>query len=265
MVKSLASAALSVLLEQDASAKAERAQQVASKWQAGDLSHQFDAMPPDRPGRPLKPDLLAPSAMPKRRKAGNSANRIALLHAIAHIELNAIDLAYDIVLRFGASMPRDFSDDWVQVGADEGRHFAMLQARLRELGSYYGELPAHDGLWQSSEQTAGHLPARLAVVPMVLEARGLDVTPPMITRFENSGDIASAMILKTIYSDEVSHVAAGKKWFDYLAKAENMDSEAWFQALVSEYFAGDLKRPFNTEAREKAGLFPSFYEPLAGQ
>jgi len=262
-MRSLASAALNVLTASNPREKAILAQKVLADWQAGVIAFEFDAMPPDRPGRPDRPELLAPSAMPKRRKGGNDANRIALLHAIAHIELNAIDLAFDIVARFGVKMPRAFSDDWIRVGADEGRHFSMLEVRLGELGSFYGDLPAHDGLWQSSEQTAHHLPARLAVVPMVLEARGLDVTPGMITRFENSGDNASAVILRTIYEDEVGHVAAGKIWFDFLAKEQNKDSETWFHALVREYFAGDLKRPFNTQAREKAGLFPSFYEPLA--
>ncbi|UTW53851.1 ferritin-like domain-containing protein [Kordiimonas sp. SCSIO 12610] len=259
----ISTASLAVLETPDAIQKVETARMVARKWQAGELPFQFSAQPNLRPQRPEKPELLDPNQMPRRRKAGNIENRKALLHAVAHIELNAIDLAFDIVARFGKQMPRDFTDDWIQVGDDEARHFSMLGDRLNALDCKYGDLPAHDGLWQSAEVTRHDISARLAIVPMVLEARGLDVTPAMIDRFERFGDSESAKTLKIIYEEEVSHVAAGTKWFSYLAEKAGHNTEDCFQSLVKQYFKGQLKRPFNHPARLEAGMVPSFYEPLA--
>ncbi len=245
-----------------ASDKAVTARAVATKWRSGDLLHSFTELPPNRPARPPLPKLLDPSEMPRRRKAGNDNNRRALLHAVAHIELNAIDLAFDIIARFGNIMPRSFTDDWIGVGDDEARHFTLVNSRLKATESFYGDLPAHDGLWQSSMETAKNLPARLAVVPMVLEARGLDVTPAMIKQFESSGDQVSAEILQTIYNDEIDHVRVGTKWFKFLAYKVNKDPETWFQELVRKYFRGQLKPPFNTAARTRAGMPTEYYEPL---
>ena len=256
-------AAVTVLTTGRARSKAEVAREVAAAWRSGALRHEFDTRPPDRPARPEQPILLPPGEMPKRRKAGNEANRRALLHAVAHIELNAIDLAFDMVARFGANMPRSFTDDWVQVGDDEARHFTLLAGRLKSADSFYGDLPAHDGLWQSALDTSHDLPARLAIVPMVLEARGLDVTPKMVEQFRNTGDSASADVLQTIYEEEVAHVAAGTRWVKYLAKKASRDADIWFHSLVREYFKGQLKKPFNEPARSKAGMPVSFYEPLA--
>ncbi|MCJ9428960.1 ferritin-like domain-containing protein [Kordiimonas marina] len=261
--QTLGEAAVAVLNTEKPRTKAEVARAVAAAWRARELDFSFDTPVPDRPARPDRPILLAPGDMPKRRKAGNENNRRALLHAVAHIELNAIDLAFDIVARFGAEMPRGFSDDWVQVGDDEARHFIMVSSRLKALDSFYGDLPAHDGLWQSSQATKDCLPARLAVVPMVLEARGLDVTPQMIKLLKNAGDDTSAEVLGTIYEEEVSHVAAGTRWFRYLAEQEGQDPDLWFQNLVKLYFHGQLKPPFNKPARDRAGMGASFYEPLA--
>ena len=151
--------------------------------------------------------------MPKRGKGGSERGRVAMLHALAHIEFAAIDLAFDLAGRFGADFPPAFTSDWLGVGADEAMHFALLDRRLRALGSYYGAMPAHDGLWEAAEATAGDVMARLAVVPMVLEARGLDVTPATIERFSAAGDERSAAILARIYRDEIRHVAAGCRWF----------------------------------------------------
>lgn len=259
----IGAAACAVLTCGKAADKATLARQVAAAWRSGNILFAFSEMPPARPARPAAPELLAPSEMPRRRKGGNESNRRALLHAVAHIELNAIDLAFDIVARFGSIMPRAFTDDWIGVGDDEARHFSLLSSRLKAHQSYYGELPAHDGLWQSATDTVDNLAARLAVVPMVLEARGLDVTPAMITQFENSGDPVSAEVLQTIYSDEISHVAVGSRWFKFLANKVNRGPEAWFQELVRKYFHGYLKPPFNKLARNRAGLPSQFYEPLA--
>ncbi len=222
------------------------------------------ATPPPRPARPPLPVLRPPRDMPRRRNFGSAAGRIALLHALAHIELNAIDLAWDIVARFAdAGLSRAFYGDWLAVAAEEAEHFALLQARLEELGSAYGALPAHDGLWEAAALTAHDLIARLAVVPLVLEARGLDVTPEMTARLERTGDTASAAILARIYRDEIGHVAVGARWFDRLCEAAGLDPAATFHDRVRRYFKGTLKPPFNRAARDQAGFPAQYYEPLS--
>ena len=260
---SLSEATIAVLNTADAEEKAAIARRVYADWIKGNIPNSINQQPPERPSRPKRPELLNPVDIPKRRKAGTDANKIALLHAVAHIELNAIDLAFDIVARFSKDMPDDFVFDWLKVGDDEARHFVLINDLLKNLGSFYGDLPAHDGLWQSATQTRHSLPARLAVVPMVLEARGLDVTPSMIGRFDRLGDTDAANALRVIYDEEISHVATGKRWFSWVADKSGKDGEVYFQTLVRQYFAGKLKRPFNVEAREKAGFFPTWYEELA--
>lgn len=260
---SLEDAALTVLETADSATKARYSQQAAQAWRAGALTTVFTRTPPLRPARPLRPEIRRPGDMPRRRKAGGLQGRIALLHAIAHIEFNAIDLAWDMVARFGNGMPKAFLNDWVDVGADEARHFSMIADRLGEFDTAYGDLPAHDGLWETAESTAGNFAARLAIVPMVLEARGLDVTPDMITRLEAANDSASAEILRIIYKEEVAHVAKGKRWFDWYCAQMGLESQKTFQALVSRYFRGAIKPPFNHEARQKAGLPIDYYAPLA--
>lgn len=263
--RSLAAAAREVLLCGDADGKARLARDVAAAWREGRLSPGTGVSMPDRPNRPQRPELRLPRDMPRRSFKGERG-RVALLHSLAHIELNAIDLAFDLAGRFaGATMPREFFDDWVGVGEDEARHFAMLQARLSAHGATYGDLPAHDGLWQAAEETRHDLLARLAVVPMVLEARGLDVTPPMIHRLTAAGDHESAKVLETIYTEEQDHVGAGARWFTFLCGEEGIEPEAAFHALVRRHFRGTLKPPFNCTARDAAGLPPGFYEPLADE
>jgi len=184
--------------------------------------------------------------MPKR-KPGGAAGRIAVIHAIAHIELNAIDLAWDIVARFtGEDMPRGFYGDWVQVAVDEADHFDLLDQRLTDLGAAYGDLPAYDGLWEAAETTADDLLARLALVPMVLEARGLDTTPQAVRRFRAGGDDDTADILARIAEEEIPHVAAGVRWFRFLCARRGIDAVATFHALTRQNFNGHLKPPFNT-------------------
>jgi uncharacterized ferritin-like protein (DUF455 family) len=201
--------------------------------------------------------------MPKRRAFGSPAGRVALLHALAHIELNAIDLAWDIVARFSCEpLPRAFFDDWVGVAAEEAVHFELLAQRLADFGARYGDLPAHDGLWESAAATADDLLARLAVVPLVLEARGLDVTPEMAATLERVGDPESAAVLRRIYCDEIGHVAAGVRWFDELCHARGLIPEETFREQVRRYFKGELKPPFNLEARAAAGFPARYYEPL---
>ena len=260
---SICQAALRVLNTADARDKAAAAREVARAWKKGCYTSREQAFPQDRPARPDQPELRLPKDMPKRGKGGSVENRIALMHAIAHIELNAIDLAWDIVARFGHEMPDEFIDDWIEVGDDEARHFMLIEHRLEDLGSYYGALPAHDGLWQAAFDTRNDLAARLAIVPMVLEARGLDVTPCMIRRMENFGDAKSVAALQVIYDEEISHVAKGQKWFAWLCDQNGWNGQEKYHELVRKYFSGKLKPPFNIPAREAAGLAESYYLPLS--
>jgi len=262
--QSLAAAARAVLLCGDARGKAALARKVAAMWRAGILEADAAVPMPDRPNRPERPELLLPRDMPRRSFKGERG-RVALLHSLAHIELNAIDLAFDLAGRFQAQgLPHSFFDDWIAVGDDEARHFAMLDERLAAFGARYGDLPAHDGLWQAAEETRHDLLARLAVVPMVLEARGLDVTPAMIGRLDAAGDRASAAVLETIYTEEQRHVRAGAHWFNHVCALQGLPPQETFHRLVRQHFRGALKPPFNAEARSAAGLEPGFYEPLAG-
>ena len=263
---SLADAARSVLLTPDARDKADQSRAAAETWRQGRLAVAATVSLPDRPARPDRPELTRPGRVKKRKITAAPEGRSALLHALAHIELNAIDLAWDITARFTAyhpDLPRAFYDDWVTVADDEARHFILLQDRLAQLGANYGDFPAHDGLWQASMDTAHDLLARLAVVPMVLEARGLDVTPAMIAKLRAVGDEDSAAALQIIHDDEISHVAAGKRWFDWLCNARNLAPETAWKDLVKRYFKGAVKPPFNEESRAKAGMPPDFYAGIA--
>lgn len=236
---------------------------VARDWRLGRLAFRFDAVMPERPGRPEQPELLPPNRMPKRGKAGSERGRIALWHALAHIEFSAIDLALDMAGRFGAEMGRAFVDDFLMVAADEAMHFALLARRLESLGSYYGALPAHDGLWDAAHQTRHDVMARLAVVPMVLEARGLDVTPMTLDRLRALNDWVGTRILQRILDDEIRHVAVGTKHF--IAGCElsgESPGEAW-KTLVKRHFGGAIKPPFNDSARHAAGLPRDWYGSLA--
>ena len=163
----------------------------------------------------------------------------------------------------GLALPRAFFDDWVTVADEEGKHFLMLEERLAALGAAYGDLPAHDGLWQASADTAHDLLARLAVVPMVLEARGLDVTPAMIANLRRAGDDPSADVLQVIHDDEIGHVATGRRWFEHVARARGLDPWPAWQDLVRAHFRGTLKPPFNEASRRRAGMEPEVYEPMA--
>ena len=260
----LSAAALAVLTTADPLTKVALTRRAAAGWFSGEIAELGRCVPPERPARPERPELKLPRDMPKRGRGGSLANRLALLHALAHIELNAIDLAWDIVIRFpDQNMPRAFIDDWVRVADDEARHFTLLEQRLNSLDARYGDLPAHDGLWQSATSTADDLAARLAIVPMVLEARGLDVTPETVRRLTNVGDHDSAAILQTIHDEEISHVAAGRRWFGYVCEIAGREPVSYWQELVKQYFRGGLKRPFNITSRQAAKFGPEFYEPIA--
>jgi uncharacterized ferritin-like protein (DUF455 family) len=257
----LAGAACAVLNAAAPAEKVALSHRFAAAWRNGGIVETGTATPPDRPARPDKPELKFPRDMPRRRNGGTLAHRIALLHAVAHIELNAIDLAWDLIARFAApDLPRDFFDDWVTVADQEATHHALVSARLEALGASYGDLPAHDGLWQAAQTTAHDLLARLAIVPLVLEARGLDVTPEMIERLKRQDDMDSVATLETIYREEVAHVAAGQRWFHFECARRGVEPVETYRDLVRRYFRGGLKPPFNRAARDQAGFAAAFYE-----
>ncbi|WP_284126275.1 ferritin-like domain-containing protein [Parerythrobacter aestuarii] len=260
---SLAGAIRAALLTADPKAKAFAARDVARGWRLGRLDWRFDVAMPDRPGWPDAPQLLPPNRMPRRGKGGSERGRIALWHALAHIEFVAIDLALDIVGRFGAQMSRAFTDDFLSVAADEAMHFALLDRKLRTLGSHYGALPAHAGLWQAAEATAHDVTARLAIVPMVLEARGLDVTPATRDRIRAQGDEHGARILQRILDDEIRHVGFGTKHFVASVQSLGESPQYHWKRLVESHFKGAVKPPFNDSARLEAGLSRDFYDAIA--
>lgn len=239
----------------DSGRKAALTAQHAAAFSAGALAVPEDAAAPEpirMPGRPARPRLVHPRELP-RRGLGSPEGRAAFVHAIAHIELNAIDLAWDAVYRF-RGLPAAYYADWVAVAADEARHFGLLQVRLRELGRDYGDFDAHNGLWEMCEKTAHDGLARMALVPRVLEARGLDVTPGMIAKLRALGDDATADILEVILREEVAHVAAGSRWYRWHCERAGVDPRLRFRELLREYAGGYLHGPFNLEARLMAGF-----------
>jgi len=249
-------------MEPDPLEKVRLTQVFVDAWRAGDIVTIGDTEPPDRPARRERPVLLPPTEMPKRGK-GAMAGRAAFVHAIAHIECNAIDLAWDIVARFThEDLPNAFYDDWTGVALDEAEHFFSLNQRLGELDCAYGDLPAHDGLWEAAENTRDDLLARLAIVPMVLEARGLDTAPRAVEDLRRLGDIATADILETIATEEIPHVAAGVHWFEYICERRTCDSVATFRYLLETRFNGTLKPPFNEGLRQAAGMDRAYYEDI---
>jgi uncharacterized ferritin-like protein (DUF455 family) len=207
--------------------------------------------------------LVSPKEVPKRG-LGSPEGRAALLHALAHIELNAIDLAADMALRFAgeveASSREAFVSDWMQVMGEEGLHFTLLSERLGALGFAYGDFAAHDGLWEAAVKTSDDLLARLAVAPMILEARGLDVTPDIIRKLEANGHAEDALVLKRIYDDEIGHVRTGVRWFTAVTKRYNLDPEQTFHERIGRFYPQGPKPPFNVWARSEASLPQDWYE-----
>ncbi|MGD8843332.1 MAG: ferritin-like domain-containing protein [Gammaproteobacteria bacterium] len=204
------------------------------------------------PGRPARPHLVAPRDLPNR-KLGSTEGRAGLLHALAHIEFNAINLAWDAVYRF-RGLPQAYYRDWARVAKEEAYHFRLLCERLGELGYAYGDFDAHDGLWEMACKTAHDPLVRMALVPRVLEARGLDVTPAILERLRKSGDARAVEILRIILRDEIGHVEIGTRWFRYLCAQRGLAPEATFVDLLNEYMRGRVKKPFHYEARQRAGF-----------
>ena len=232
--------------------------------QAGELQPDPQAAPPvpiGAPGRPARPRLVEARQVP-RRGLGSAQGRAALVHAIAHIEFNAINLAWDAVYRF-RGFPARYYEDWASCARDEARHFALLRERLAELGHAYGDFDAHNGLWEMAAKTAHSDLARMALVPRVLEARGLDVTPGMIERLRDVGDGRTIAILEVILREEVAHVAAGTRWFRWCCERDGRDPRATFLQLLRDHVGGALRGPFNHPARLAAGFDAEEMDQLA--
>ncbi len=238
----------------DPAAKVAATDAVAERWRSGalSLSRQTEAAPIGEPGRPARPVLVAPRDLPRRR-LGSAEGHAALIHAIAHIEFNAINLAWDAVYRF-RDLPRAYYDDWVRVAEEEARHFGLLREHLRTLGFDYGDFPAHNGLWEMAQKTAADALLRMALVPRVLEARGLDVTPGIMRKLAECGDAAGVAVLEVILHDEVGHVAIGSRWFRHLCAVRDVPAEETFRRLFDQYMSSRASGPLHRSARREAGF-----------
>jgi len=245
------------LLCADVEQKLEMTHRLSDDWKAGRLQPVADASAPGPPeaGRPARPMLVPPGRLVQRR-IGSPEGHAALIHAVAHIEFNAINLACDAVYRFRA-MPDAYYADWIRVAAEEAHHFSLLQERLGQLGYAYGDFPAHGGLWDLAVRTADDPLLRMALVPRVMEARGLDVTPGMMRRFASIGDPQTVAILEIILRDEVGHVEAGSRWFRYLCERRGLEPEATYFDLLERHLGSAVRCPLHRAARREAGFTES--------
>ncbi|KAH9842263.1 Protein of unknown function (DUF455) [Teratosphaeria destructans] len=232
--------------------------------------------PPDEPTRPSAMQAVKPWETPTLGKGGTLKSRISMLHSLANIEQWAIDLAIDICVRFASfttvptagtacqPLPRTFFYDWLKVANDEAKHFSLLRARLEELGSHFGALPVHHGLWESATMTKDDLRARISIIALVHEARGLDINPLTIEKFRRNRDLESVEVLEIIHNDEITHVTTGHRWLSWICKQEQTDPVHVFRSAVMKHFRGAVKGPFNVDARQQAGMDGQYYENLVG-
>jgi uncharacterized ferritin-like protein (DUF455 family) len=253
--KELRAAALHWLMERHPETKARGVAVLTNAWKEEGITLAvdepiFSAEP--IPGRPAQPRLVPPR-MVETRSMRTVEGRAALIHALAHIEFNAINLALDAIWRF-PGMPRDYYTDWLQVASEEALHFSLLSAHLQALGFFYGEFTAHDSLWDMAEKTKNDVLARIALVPRTLEARGLDASPAVRAKLAQAGDAAAAAILDIILRDEIGHVAVGNRWFAWLCEQRRLDPISTYAALTVQYKAPQLRGPFNLDARRAAGF-----------
>ncbi len=251
--------ALAQLIERDATRKAEGTRSLRSGWNDGRLTLNSEAMinpamapAAEIPGRPARPALVAPRDV-KQRSMASIEGRAALIHALAHIEFNAINLALDAIWRF-ADMPEAFYTDWLKVADEEALHFMLLSAHLQSLGYAYGDFDAHNSLWEMAEKTADDVLARMALVPRTLEARGLDATPGVRNKLAQAGDMQAAVILDIILRDEIGHVEIGNRWYRWLCERQGLDMNSAYRSLALKYKAPVLRGPFNLDARRRAGF-----------
>ena len=251
----LREAALCWLAETDAARKAAGVRQLALNWLSGEVGLDADAsLTPQQPipGQPDKPELVPPLSV-KKRAMHTLEGRAVLIHALAHIEFNAINLALDAVWRF-ANMPRQYYADWLKVAGEEALHFTLLNEHLQSLGYAYGDFPGHNSLWEMVAKTQGDVLARMALVPRTLEARGLDASPPLRAKLAQAGDMQAAAILDIILRDEIGHVAIGNRWYGWLCEQRGLEPVATYTRLAAEYQAPTMRGPFNFEARRAAGF-----------
>lgn len=247
--------ACDALLARDPTTKAEAARQLHADWRADrcDFVATTSAVTvPAAPGRPDTPELVSPRAV-ARRQVSTPLGRAALIHSLAHIEFNAINLALDAVYRF-RDLPREYYGDWLKVAAEEAYHFTLLRQHLQTLGYDYGSFTAHNGLWEMALKTAHDPLLRMALVPRVLEARGLDVSPTLIRKLASCGDRRAVEILEIIQRDEITHVAIGTRWYRHLCAARGLDPVATFRRLLMEHDTPQLRPPFADAARRRAGF-----------
>lgn len=251
----LRSLALLCLVETDPAAKVAAVAAMAEAWRGGALVLEAETAlaPPTAaiPGRPARPELVAPRLV-GRRSMATLEGRAMLVHALAHIEFNAVNLALDAIWRFPA-MPPQFYSDWLRVAKEEAYHFSLLSAHLSTLGCAYGDYTAHGSLWEMVEKTTGDVMARMALVPRTLEARGLDAIPPLRAKLAQAGDEAAAAILDIILRDEIGHVEIGNRWYGHLCRLRGLEPVSTYDDLVAQYKA-TVRGPFNIEARRKAGF-----------
>lgn len=248
-------AALHWLIQTDCTTKVAGVTQLRQSWQAGQVALEISAIlcaEAPVPGRPARPELVAPGQVTSRSMRTDEG-RAALIHALAHIEFNAINLALDAIWRF-PDMPRAYYADWLQVAAEEAYHFSLLDGHLQTLGFVYGAFPAHNSLWEMAEKTSGDILARIALVPRTMEARGLDAAPPVRNKLAQAGDHAAAAILDIILRDEIGHVAIGNRWYGWLCAQRQLDPIVTFAMLTQQFKAPVLRGPFNLPARRAAGF-----------
>ena len=236
-------------------AKCAAVTEIVNDYSAHTKDHTSEVKHIPIPGFPTNLELVAPREL-KRRGMSTQEGRNRLLHAIAQIEFNAINLALDAAYRF-RDQPEDFYRDWISVAADEARHFKLIQTYLQANGCDYGEYPVHNGLWEMAVETEHDVLARMALVPRVLEARGLDVTPAMIKKLNHVGDQAAVDVLEVIYQDEIGHVAIGSRWFLHHCQLRGLEPEATFLNLIEKHLHGQMRGPYNKEARRLAGFAES--------
>jgi uncharacterized ferritin-like protein (DUF455 family) len=262
-MRALQSSAHGALMAAEIEAKLSSVERLRQDWRNGEPVRGPGSLPIDviEPGRPERPPLVSPRAV-ERRTVSTVDGRAALIHALAHIEFNAINLALDAVYRF-RGLPRDYYGDWIQVAAEEARHFTLLRDHLRALGYDYGRFTAHDGLWEMARKTAHDPLVRMALVPRVLEARGLDVSPALIAKFKSCGDRRAVEILELIQRDEIGHVRVGNRWYRYLCDQRRLEPVETFKRILQEYGAPRLRPPFATESRRQAGFSERELELIA--
>lgn len=254
----LHAAARECVLAAGAREKIDATRRTAAAWRDAAMPADVDradhhcSEDPLSPGFPAAMQLVDPLSV-KKRKLSTARGKKAFVHAIAHIEYNAVNLAWDCVYRY-RGLPRAFYDDWVRVASEEAKHFALLNDRLEGLECSYGELPSHNGLWEMAERTRGDLTQRMALVPRFLEARGLDVTPAMIERLAKLDDGRTSDILRVIYEDEIGHVAIGSRWFRWSCERDGVDPDRTFEKILDENLRGRVKPPINQAARRLAGF-----------